>query len=249
MGFLLRPSIQAADHPDAASLFTKVVQRAGKNASNSSVYLFDKRTTIDTFNSKGKITKQKIKLFLVTMTGGIPQEKLVGMEGEQLSAGELAKEEEKSKSWSRRFVKKNDKSTKRTFVPSDLTARFALSYLRQEQFQGRTTHVLAFEPKASAPKPKSFGDRIIKQLSGVLWIDDNESEIAQMEVKLGSKVSFWGGVLGALNRFEMKLNRVRSPEGVWYNQVADINLDARGLLKRLRMRIYEQSSNFRMAAE
>ncbi|MBG86338.1 MAG: hypothetical protein CMO80_05490 [Verrucomicrobiales bacterium] len=244
-----RNDLFAADHPDATALFAKVVRRAQQNSTNSPVYLFDKRTTIDTFDSKGKITKRKVKLFLVTVTGGVPSEKLVALEGKKLSEKELAKEEEKSKRWSRKFTRQNDNSSKRSFVPSDLAQRFELSYERAEKRDDRKIHVLSFQTRTDAPKPKTFSDRILKELSGRLWIDDTDSEISRVEVKLGKKVTLWGGVLGVLNKFEMSLLRRRSANGVWFNKAATINLDARGLFKRLRMNIDEQSSNFRKASD
>lgn len=230
-------------------IFSKVVQRAQALAdgTNSPIYLFDKRTTIDTFDSKGKLTKRKVKLFLVTMTGGVPEEKLIALEGESLSAKEIEKEQEKSSVWRRKFAKPNDNSTRSSFVPADLAKKFDLNYLRSEKIRARNNHVIGFKPKTDGPKAKSFSDRIINQLTGRIWIDAQDSEITRVEVKLGQKVSLWAGLLGALYSFEFKLDRRRSPADIWYNHLSDIRLDARGLFKRLRMNIREQSSNLRPA--
>lgn len=256
--FLVGPLAAADLGPDAGEtklsteprkIFSRVVQRARAVAdgTNSPVYLFDKRTTIDTFDSKGKLTKRKVKLFLVTMTGGVPEEKLIALEGKQLSAKEIAKEQEKSSVWRRKFVKPRDNSTRSSFVPADLAKKFDLTYLRSETINTRNTHVIAFTPKPNGPKAKGFSDRIINQLAGRLWIDTKDSEITRVEVKLGEKVNLWGGILGALYKFEFKLDRKRNPDGVWYNHLSDISLDARGLFKRLRMNINEQSGDLRQA--
>ncbi len=245
----LTGSSLATDRPSANEIFAAAIGRARTVADNTNapVYLYDKRTTIDTLDSEGKRIKRKVKLFLVTMTGGVPQEKLIGLEGEKLSAKEIAKEQEKSSRWRRKFIDQKDASTKRTFVPADLTKKFRLDYLRSEKRSSRQTHVIGFRPHPKGPQPKGFSDRIINQLSGTLWIDAADSEITRIEVKLGQKVNLWGGLLASLYGFEFRLDRKRSPTGVWFNHVSDISLDARGLFKRLRMKINERSSNLRPA--
>jgi len=249
LGMLLRAELVAGDPPDASSLLTKAIQRASTIATNSAVYLYDKRTTIDSLDSEGETTKRKVKLFLVTVTDGVPNEKLIAVEGKKLSAKELKQEEEKTKRWGRRLEKRNKGDSKRTFVPADLLKKFDVSYVDQQTINGRTTHILVFKPKPSAPKPKTFTDRVLNQMTGRVWIDSVESAVSRLEVSLGKRVTVWGGVLGALNRFELTLVRQRTTEGIWFNQLAEINLDARGLLKRFRMNIKERSSNFRRAAE
>ncbi len=239
----------AAGLPDAAKLFRRAIERAQNLADDAAapVYLFDKRTTIATLDSKGKVTQRKIKLFEVTMTGGVPEERLVALEGKKLSAKEIAREQEKSSRWRRKFEQADDQSKRRSFVPADMVAKFEFGYLRAEDVNDRPNHVISFKPRSPAVEASSFGDRIVNQLSGTMWFDAADSEITRVEVRLGEKVNLWAGLLGALYKFEFKLDRRRSSEGVWYNQDADISLDARGLLKRLRMHIVERSSNFRRA--
>lgn len=242
------PEIVAADSvPDATELLQSAIQRARRmaEATNAPVYLYDKRTTIDTLDSKGRVTQQKVKLFEVTMTGGVPRERLIGLEGKRLSARALAQEAEKSDRWRRKFEKPEGNSNRRSFVPADMAAKFDFRYLKVDRIRDRQTHVIAFTPKSPAPAAKGFGDRIVNQLAGRLWIDVADSQITRLDVKLGEKVNLWGGLLGALNKFGFQLDRRRSDEGVWYNHLCDISLDARGLLKRLRMNIKERSSNFR----
>lgn len=243
-GAIGRPS------PDPVKIFSRAVLRAGKLADDSSaIYLFDKRTKIDTLDAKGKTTKRKVKLFAVTMTGGVPTERLIGLEGKELSAKEIAKEEEKSSRWRRRFVKTEGGSKRQSFVPADMARKFDFVFEGTEAIEGRPVHRISFKPKSPPPAAKGFSDRIVNQLLGTLWIDVGEFEIVRIDVKLGERVKLWAGILGALDEFEFKLNRKRDASGVWYNELADISLNARGLFKRLRMRIVEQSSNFRKAPE
>jgi hypothetical protein len=233
--------------PDPVDVLNRAIERARKQADDpgATVYLFDKRTTIDTLDPKGKVTKQKVKLFEVTMTGGVPIERLVALEGKKLSKTAIAKEEEKSSRWRRGFARSEGESKRQSFIPADMSGKYDLAFVRVENIGNRRAWVLSFAPKTPALAAKTFADRIVNRLSGLIWIDAQDSEIARISVKLDKKVNLWAGLLGALYKVDFKLDRKRSSEGVWYNDFADIRFDARGLLKRLRMKIVEQSSNFR----
>jgi hypothetical protein len=242
---------RAAVLPNAADILSRAIERARKQAEDNSVpiYLFDRRTTIDTLDSKGRVTRHKVKLFEVKMTGGVPVERLVALEGKKLSKKQLAEEEEKSSRWRRKFVEADGKSERRSFVPANMADKYDLAFVRSESLKGRVAWVLSFKPKSSVPAAKSFADRIVNRLSGLIWIDSQDSEIARINVQLDETVNLWAGLLGALYQFEFKLDRKRTSEGVWYNDFSDIRFDARGLFKRLRMKVVEQSSNFRRAAK
>lgn len=235
--------------PNPVDVLNRAIERARKQADDTAgqVYLFDKRTTIDTLDSKGKVTKKKVKLFAVTMTGGVPVERLIALEGKKLSKTEIAKEEEKSSRWRQKFAEGDGKSKRQSFIPADMAGKYDLAFVRVENIGNRHTWVLSFAPKTPALAAKTFADRIVNRLSGLIWIDSQDSEIARISVKLDKKLNLWAGLLGALYSFDFKLDRKRSSAGIWYNDFADIRFDARGLLKRLRMKVVEQSSNFRPA--
>lgn len=228
---------------DARELLQAAINRARvlADATNAPIYRYDKRTTIQSLNSKGEVTKTKVKLFDVTMTGGIPRERLVGVEGRKLSKRGLAAEEKKSNRW-RKGMDRKKKG--RSFVPGDLLDKFDFSLVRTESVRGRTTHLISFQPTQPPAAAKNFRDRIIHAMSGRIWIDSSEPEIVSLDVKLGRKVKLWAGLLAVLDQFEIRLDRKRSDLGVWYNDFADIKLNARSFLTRMRLRIREQSSNF-----
>lgn len=252
---LLDGGVLAADaDPDPAAIIARVVRRASNlaDAPLKTVHLYDKRTTIETVNSKGEVTKTKVKLFEVTLTGGVPDARLVAIEGHRLSRKQALDEDETMRRRRRSFLGQDEKSgsAKRgTFVPDDLARRFEVSYVGVETVEGRAAHVLAFAPRSPAPRARTMAEKVANQMCGRLWIDVAEDEIARIDVQLRNRVTLWGGILGVLDDFSYELKRRRSPDGVWFNDEADIVLDARGLLKRLRFHVVEKSGNFRKAPE
>lgn len=237
---------------DAAAIIKRTVERARELAEdpNEKVYRYDKRTMVESLNGKGEVAKRKFKRYEVTMKGGVPDSRLVAIEGRSLSPKQIAKEDEKLKRRKRSFMK-SDKGgkelTPRTFVPEDLTHRYDVTYLREEKVDGRSMHVVSYTPKQSSPPARNLVERVANELSGTMWIDVEDCELARIEVRLVERVKLWGGFLGALDEFTYSLERARSPESVWYNDVANVGVNARGLFKRLRFRMVEKTSNFRRA--
>ena len=241
-------AVEAA--PDPGEIIDRAVRRASalSAASPKAVHVYDKRTTIETLDSRGRVTKTKVKLFEVTLEGGVPDARLTRIEGRRLSERQLRKEDEAMRRRRRIFLGQDEKSgaAKRgTFVPKDMAQRFEVSYIGVERVNGRATHALAFAPKSPEPVAATLADRVANQMHGKLWIDVAENEIARIEVKLRRKVKLWGGILGRLDVFDYTLDRRRSPGGVWHNDEADILLDARGFWKRLRFHVVEKASRFR----
>lgn len=237
---------------DPAEIIRRTVERARQRANdpNEIVHLYDKRTKVESLNAEGAVTKRKIKLYEVTVRGGIPESRLVAIEGRNLTAKQIAKEDEKLKRRKRAFMKA-DKDGKelspRTFVPEDMARRYDVVYLREERRHGRATHVLQYKPKATPPSARNLVERVANELSGTLWIDAEDYELAEIDVGLVDRVKLWGGFLGVLDGFTYSLQRQRSPEGIWHNDAAEAYINARGLFKRLRFRMMEKMSNFRRA--
>lgn len=256
LGILLAATVSvAAEEPkvDPTEIFRRTIERARELAKDASgpVYLYDKRTTIESLDPDGNVTDSKAQLFEVTVAGGVPDARLIKIEGRSLTSEQIAREDDEIRRRRRVFLSHEadgEKPKRQSFVPEDLARRFDLSWERTELVAGRPTHVIAFTPREPAPAEKTFADRVANRLSGTIWIDAEDAEIARLEVALLERVKLWGGVIGLLDDFTYSLGRKRGEGGVWHNDLAEIGLDARGfLVKRLRFRVIEQSSRFRKA--
>jgi hypothetical protein len=72
-----------------------------------------------------------------------------------------------------------------------------------------------------------------------LWIDEEEAEIALIELHMSEPVKFWGGIIGQLDRFDFTMQRRRSDLGVWFNHLTDGVIHFRKLFSTTRFRIAE----------
>ena len=103
---------------------------------------------------------------------------------------------------------------------------------RRERFRGRDVIVFDFEPnpnfdyKNAKSMLKFFG-----KTAGVMWIDENDKQVARLEAYLSDSFNVGGGVLAKLRKgatFVLEQERVN--DEIWLPSTADINLSVRVLL-------------------
>jgi hypothetical protein len=82
---------------------------------------------------------------------------------------------------------------------------------------------------------------IINKISGGLWIDEEEAEIALIELHMTEPVKFWGGIIGQLDRFDFTMQRRRSDFGVWFNHITEGVINFRKLFSTTRFHILERA--------
>jgi hypothetical protein len=103
---------------------------------------------------------------------------------------------------------------------------------RRERFRGRDVIVFDFEPnpdfdyKNAKSMLKFFG-----KTAGVMWIDENDKQVARLEAYLADSFNVGGGLLAKLKKgatFVLEQERVN--DEIWLPSTADINLSVRVLL-------------------
>ena len=103
---------------------------------------------------------------------------------------------------------------------------------RRERFRGRSVIVFDFEPnpnfdyKNAKSILKFFG-----KTAGVMWIDEQDKQVARLEAVLADSFNVGGGVLAKLRKgASFALEQTRVNDEIWLPSVADINLSVRVLL-------------------
>lgn len=103
---------------------------------------------------------------------------------------------------------------------------------RRERLKGRDVVVFDFEPdpnfdfKNAKSFLKFFGKTV-----GVMWIDENDSQVARIEAVLADSFKVGGGLLAKLRKgASFTLEQERVNDEIWLPTSADINLSIRVLL-------------------
>ncbi len=230
-------------------IMQRALERADSKESHAGRpdYLYRKATVLEEMDSKGHLKDRQEKVYDVTVEAGLSQLHLIQLNGQQLSASERKKQDEKESADRQKMTdaKAGQKGDEReNFLTAELVGKYQFTLMGEKDIDGRKTYELAFEPKPGLTIHK-LTDRFLNQAMGTVWIDEQEFEIARAEVHLKGEVTLWGGMVGTLSQCNYTLSRTRLPDGVWFNSFSHGYFEGRKLLEPMVIRTRSQSSDFR----
>ena len=124
-----------------------------------------------------------------------------------------------------------DENNRRISIAEVLRASL-LTNPRRERLKGRDVIVFDFAPnpnfdmKNAKSILKFFG-----KTAGVMWIDEQDKQVARIEAVLADSFKIGGGVLAKLRQgASFTLEKERVNDEIWLPSVVDINLSVRALL-------------------
>lgn len=227
--------------PDVSAILEKLAA----NADNPAVVeardgiRYERVSRIDYLSDENTLKKQVIRRYTVSEEEGRPVSKLISVNGKPPSG-----DEEEHRSSARRT---GDKSRSLS-LSADLLSRYEFSLAGQETLNGRPAWMLRFRPKSGADAD-GFFDRLVNAMSGIIWVDIEDGQLAKAEIFLSKKVSFFGGLAGAIERMDLTLVQRRIEPNVWLGESTFIDFSGRKLFSSIRFRCYETCSDFHRAAQ
>jgi hypothetical protein len=250
LGNLFSGTGARADTPlSADEVVRHAVERAESPETRSTRpdYQYRKHTVTEEIDKKGRLKEHKEKLYDVLVEAGLSSLKLIQLNGQNLPAAELKKQEERDAAERAKIAdtKPDQKGDGReNFLTADLVGRFKFTLLGQKVINDRLAYVLAFEPKSADLPVVKLTDRFVNHMAGTVWIDAQEFEIAKADIHLQSEISLWGGLVGTLRRCEFTLSRTRLPDGVWFNSFSHGIFEGRKLFEPMLIKTMSESSGF-----
>jgi hypothetical protein len=222
--------------------------QAAQHQSQRADYEYTKRVTVQEFDAHGRVTETKEKLF--RFRSGLGSLEQIKINGQTAGSDRLKKEEERALRQSSQLV--DSKTAKRDdnwekYLTPDLVAKYRFALRDRKLLNGRPAYVITFEPWSPNLPVRQMADHLLNQLAGTVWIDEQEFEIAHAEIFAQSKVTL-GGVMelfGSLKSFSYALDRIRLPEGAWFNRLTKGDFEGRKLLDVTHMKTRSETSDFR----
>ena len=236
--------------PDAATVTRRMIARAQAVATTAQgpQYTYEKRSLLERLDANGRPATSEEKVYQVTLTAGLPFNRLVKIQGRDLSAEELKAEEAREERFRQRFVSADAKqiaARRQGLVTAELLDRYQFAVKQRVVLSNRPTLVLTFKPKEGNLPATAIQDRLLNRMAGTLWIDEADAEAVRLVVNLVEPISLgWFGLLGSLNQCEMSLERRRMPDGVWINTKQVWLIEFRKLLATSHFRTTELSRAF-----
>ncbi len=235
----------------ADQIMRNVIQRSESRnlLSNSSCskYLYTKHTVTEELNSSGRLKDRRERLCdEVHVESGVSNLKLLQINGKTPPPAELKKTEAREAAERQRLMdaKPGAKGDERESVlTAELVNKYRFTLLDIKPLNGRDCYRLKFEPRGNLPVRK-LTDRFLNQISGAVWVDAGEFEIARFEIHLNSEITLWGGLIATLKQCNFSLERTRLPDGVWLDSFSHGVFEGRNLLEPLLIRTRSESNNF-----
>ena len=147
------------------------------------------------YDKNGKVTKKEVHEYTFFYLNGDEITTLVKKDGKALSDEEQKKENDKTKKRieeaqkeEKKKEEKEAKAKEQGKDPKDPDEPGVEMFLRvsqfvnprRERFRGQDTLVFDFEPNPEY-KPKNMAEKIVKQLAGVIWVDEKAKDVVRLE--------------------------------------------------------------------
>ena len=225
----------------------KTVAKAdgASNGSPRANYIYHKLSTTEKLDGEGRVAERREKLIQIKAGKGLVIQ--IKVNGKPLPAEELKREQAEVQAEDQRM---NDSRVARRsdnwerLLTTDVISRYRFTLVREEMLNGRPTHVLTFKPAGRNLPVREISDRFLNNLCGTIWVDGADFEIAKADLVLQSDVTLWGGLLGALRKFDYKVERIRLDDGTWFNHRARGEFVGRKFLDNVSLRTRTECSNF-----
>ena len=235
---------EPAPNADPPAVLRRVAERARTiaTATNIPAASFRKLSISEFLDTDGEVRRATEKVYEVTLRRGMPQNRLVAVDGHELGAEESAQRSAGERRWREAYAGGGNSSPldrMDRLVNDRLFARFEFSIAGRETVRGHSCVIIAFEPRPGPLPEERLIDRVINLLHGRIWVAENEDEIARIEAHTEGTLNLWGGILGRLEEFRLRLERDRGAPGIWFNRRTEAVVRARKLFSTVNFRLRE----------
>ena len=193
----------------------------------------------------GRVKETETRVYEVTPVGSAFVERLMSVNGRELSASEREKEDKRVQKEVEDIIKRREKREEKEerarargeekkddgdVEIKDFLRISEITSVRREVFRGHEVIAFDFEPRKGF-KPRNRAEDIVNKLAGTIWVDEAAQQIARLEARLTDSYKIGGGVLasiGASTAFSFDQEKI--DDDVWLPASMEANVSARVLL-------------------
>ncbi len=241
------PKLSNRPLPDIPGLLAELQSNQDEIEKILESYSYKQQTIKRELTDEGKLVVKDSETVQLSFYEGFRIQRVIARDGKPLTPKEqadadedaqkrvreiekiLAKEESRSVSQSTSGTP--DGEGRRISIAEVLRAS-KLTNPRRERLKGRDVVVFDFEPNPNFDfeNAKSFL-KFFGKTVGVMWIDENDKQVARIEAVLADSYKVGGGLLAKLRKgASFTLEQERVNDEIWLPTVADVNLSIRVLL-------------------
>jgi hypothetical protein len=239
-----------APMPEPAALAKEIEAHQRRMDELRENYTFHEITLTDELDSKGAVRAMDSEERDVFFVNGFRVARLTKKNGKELSEGDRRSEEDRVKkrietvskappghSYNRRGENAG---------MSQILPLMKISNPRRTALNGRSTLAFDFvgDPHAKA---RGLAENAARKITGTVWIDETDHEVARLEARFDDNFNIGGGFLASIRKgTSLIFEQSRLDRELWMPTVSEIHLTARELLvKGVRQNIHIKDSDFR----
>ncbi len=241
------PRVSNKPLPDLAELLSDVRKNEDRVEGILDTYAFTQKQVRRAIAKDGKVMETGSETFQMSFHKGNRIRRLIEKNGKPLSPKEQADADrdtaKRVEEIERSIEKQAAKATKgdedsssgergRRISIAELLRASSLTNARRERFRSRDVIVFDFEPnpaydlRNAKSMLKFFG-----KTAGVIWIDEEDKQVARIEAFLADDYKVGGGLLAKLRKgASFTLDQERVNNEIWLPSQTDINMSLRVLL-------------------
>ena len=223
-----------------------------------SQYTYTEKHTMVQLDSKGGPKTTEVNVFEVFP--GSPERvgyrRRVAKEGKALSSAELKKEDQEMQkridaaerrrsqiSPAEREQRRAERLRREEKIIDDALGVFEVEITGREEINGRPAVLLNFQPRPGY-KPKTSEGRNMQHVAGRAWIDEEDHQVARVEMEVIEPISVGLGILARLQKGASILaERRKFNDEIWLPVKTEVTLNARVLmLKGFNLRVIDEYS-------
>ena len=115
-------------------------------------------------------------------------------------------------------------------ISDALLKRFQFKVVAREMISNRMALKLVFSPAPGVKTGGSMADRVMSRIAGELWVDEADSALVKITVRLTEPVNILAGIAGSLRAFTFQTERSRTADGLWFERLSSWHVEAREFL-------------------
>ena len=194
----------------------------------------------------GRVKESETRVYEVTPVASGEVERLVSVNGKELTAAEKEKEDRRVQKEVEEIIKEREKQEQKKerarargekekkdedeITILDFLRVSEVTSIRREMFRGHEVIAFDFEPRKGF-KPKNKVEEIVSKLAGTVWVDEEARQIARLEARLTNSFKIGGGLLASISPSSAFVFEQEKVDGqVWLPSYGEANISARLML-------------------
>jgi hypothetical protein len=188
--------------PDLASFWERVRGNLGNQYDVGELlkgYTYRRASTTEELAADGSVRSGETREYDVYHSDAGRFQRLISKNKMPLTSSELKNEDRRFRKFlAQKPRKRADRDEHEVF--NDILGAFDFNILKREVRNGRPTLAIAFKPRKDPKLKTMVGRRIFPKVEGTAWVDEQDAQLASIDVYFTDNVKFGFGLLASIGK-------------------------------------------------